>query len=436
MSDLRRSLRKRFMPDYFGSSLQTSGYSSSNKRIKGSKSTTDEPTLLSFPQNVIETIFLYLDVGTLEIMCKTCSYFDQMINGKYITSINFPFSEDFIKEIADTDSVEKKPLLKLICKKPRDVMNVYQNQNSSYLSQASVHQIIVETPSRAMNYVVISQMSLLSLHQLRELDLVPECLKNVVSSPRLVNEKVISKYTWFDCDLILQISKMGSLKCVTRLDILVNEAISAVIVENTLNQFPSLIELGLHVLTNSLGRLDYFNTYLPRLEAIVSASKAPVLKVTFVAETRKFIPKVFKNSFIEKLVVTGPCTSMVFPVMESLKVVDVNLDSSTPNICNYWRSKNGDRDVHRAGLCCVNVGAVYENCPRIEKFMGVEIGSVGQNQTFNQWNNRVKKLFYNDYICKGGDLDQKTWAQSRWFSKRKELPTGIGRDRPTVCVIS
>ena len=52
-------------------------------------------------------------MDTLENLSKTSSYFDQMIAGRFLTSINFPFSLDFISEVLNTGWMEKKPLLKL-----------------------------------------------------------------------------------------------------------------------------------------------------------------------------------------------------------------------------------------------------------------------------------------------------------------------------------
>ena len=136
------------------------------------------------------------------------------------------------------------------------------------------------------------------------------------------------------------------------------------------------------------------NEYLPRLEAVVSASKAPVLKLTVVNESRRQVNKILKNGFIEKLIVTAPCTFNMLPVMERLKEVTVKFNTTTlMTDCTYWKSKADDRVLHRAGLCCVNFGAVYENCPNLEKFMGVEVGSVDQKMTFKKWNTRVKKKF-------------------------------------------
>ena len=173
----------------------------------------------------------------------------------------------------------------------------------------------------------------------------------------------------------------------------------------------------------------YLTEYLPRLEAVVAASKAPILKVTVVAETRRLVNKVFKNSYVEKLVVSGPCTLNIFPVMERLKEVVVNKDTSVPDHCTYWKSKADDRQLHRAGLCCVNVGAVYENCPSVERFTGVDVGMVSHKQTFTKWNTRMKKRFYEDYLDQGGLKEMKDWAKTRWFSRRPVLPKDIGHDR-------
>ena len=164
---------------------------------------------------------------------------------------------------------------------------------------------------------------------------------------------------------------------------------------------------------------DYIDNYLQRLEDVVAASKAPILKVTVEAETRRQVVKVFKNSFVEKFVVTGPCTFHVFPVMEKLKEVVVKLNTTLP--CTYWKSKANDRELHRAGLCCVSVGAVYKNCPNLERFMGVEMGLVTQKQSFAKWNIKMKKIFYKHYLDQGGNKNKKDWEKTRWLSRQPVL---------------
>ena len=137
------------------------------------------------------------------------------------------------------------------------------------------------------------------------------------------------------------------------------------------------------------------------------------------AETRYRYAKIFENSFVEKLVVSGPCTFHLCPVMEKLKEVVVELNTTLP--CTYWKCKANDRDLHRAGLCCVNIGSVYENCPNLERFMGVEVGMVSQKQPFDKWNTKIKKKFYKDYLNQGGSKNMKAWEKTRWSSRRPVL---------------
>ena len=165
--------------------------------------------------------------------------------------------------------------------------------------------------------------------------------------------------------------------------------------------------------------------FLPRLEAVVAATKAPVLKLTVKYQSFYSVKKVLKNSFIEKLIVTGPCTFNVFPVMEKLKDVTVKFDTTSINNnadCIYWNSKADDRVLHRAGLCCVNMGAVFENCPNMEKFMGVDVGNVDKEQAFKKWNSEMKKKFYKYYQNQGGSKEFEPWAKTSWFSKRLVVP--------------
>ena len=161
----------------------------------------------------------------------------------------------------------------------------------------------------------------------------------------------------------------------------------------------------------------------------VAASKAPVLKLNGKLELRCYpVKKVLKKKYVEKLVVTGPCNFNIFPVMEKLKEVVVEI---VPGLlpfdpqfnCSYLKSKLDDKSLHRQGLCCVNIGAVFENCLKVEKFMGVEIGSVSQDRTFAKWNAEVRKKFHKNYLDQGGSMELKDWAKARWFSRRPDLST-------------
>eukprot|EP00092_Neocalanus_flemingeri_P034451 GFUD01037461.1.p1 GENE.GFUD01037461.1~~GFUD01037461.1.p1 ORF type:complete len:451 (+),score=91.58 GFUD01037461.1:87-1439(+) len=418
---LRRSSRKRSKPPAF-SSMFTSPPPSAKKSRKDAKVPSPPvapPTLLTLPHCAISRLLLCLDVDSLERLSATCSYFDQMIAGKFLLSISVPFPVSFIKEVMDDDSIEKKPLLKMSCKKARDDFKTIPDFPEDYSDPSSIHKLVTGNSPEMMDYLVFSQMSLLSLHKLRELDLVP--------GSGLLGQRTMDSYRSFDCSLLRHISRLGSLRCLTRLDVLVDQNMY---LEQFMAELPNLLELGLVILTRpGVSKYVYLNEYIPRLEAIVAASKAPVLKVTVVAETRRQVNKVFKNNYVKKLVLTGPCTFNVVPVMERLQEVVVNLETTLlDNNCTYWKSKSDDRGLHRAGLCCVNFGAVYDNCPNLERFMGVEVGMVSHKQTFNKWNIRMKKRFYDDYLQQGGSKEMKAWAKTRWFSRRPVLPMNVGYD--------
>lgn len=224
--------------------------------------------------------------------------------------------------------------------------------------------------------------------------------------------------------------RMGSFRHVTRLNVLVDQNMY---LEEFISEFPSLIELGLNIIT----RLDirvcmycvifivlicsknvFLSEYLHRLQSVVAASRAPVLKVTVMKEMKRKDIKLLKNKFVEKLVVTGPCTMGLVPVMENLKEIEIIPESFPPTSCTYWRSKEDDRALHRAGLCCVNIGTLYQNCPKLERFMGVEVGSIPQTLAFSKWNSKVKRTFHQDYLNQGGTKEFKAWAKARWYSKK------------------
>ena len=93
-------------------------------------------------------------------------------------------------------------------------------------------------------------------------------------------------------------------------------------------------------------------------------------------------------------------------------------------------------------VCVVNVGAVYDHCPKLEKFMGHDLlalrnqGSSAKKSTkskpdvtYAAWNSRVKKVFHAEYLEQGGTLDFKAWSKSRWIKKRPKLPTEHGNQR-------
>jgi len=381
----RRSNRKRRI--IIPSSTQTFA-----KKFKKSSSTSlspspvSVPTLTTLPYDVTRKLLKYFDVDTLEKLSKTCSYFDRFISGRFITSLDFPLPLNFLSEVATTSRLEKKPILKIRCKKTDKMLFT----------------------SISKDYMFHSQLSLLSLDKVREFDFVPACHRIGVS--------MRNKQEGFDVRLLRHVKSMGSLDHVTRLNVLFNDSIWTQW-HRSLRMFPRLIELGITISEDNMCMAYYNNQYLRRLKQLVAASKAPVLKLCGVKSSRRTWKKVLKNSFVEKLVVEGSCTMNVVPVMENLKVVEVKLDSS-PNSCTYWRSKREDRVLHRDGLCCVNVGTMFDKCPNLVKFMGMEVGSITKT-TFNKWSLVLKRKFYEKYLYQGGAKEFKSWARTRWFSKKQ-----------------
>ena len=76
-----------------------------------------------------------------------------MINGRYLTTLNLPFGEEFLNDIKESKIYEKKPVLRLQCKNPLS--------------------LFVDSSVEVMQYTIKSQLSLLNLSKVRELDLVP-----------------------------------------------------------------------------------------------------------------------------------------------------------------------------------------------------------------------------------------------------------------------
>jgi len=390
---LRRSNRKR---------PTTTSSSTPAKKVKKSRAAASSPvvtpSLTTLPYLVTRKLLLYFDVNTLENLSKTCSYFDQFISGRFLTSLDFPLPLDFINEVATTSRLEKKPLLKIRCKK--DGMLFKLNSSSS-------------------NYMFKSQLSLLSLDKVRELDFVPAVVQlDGNAEVQAMKTTTRFKYEKFDLRLLHHIKSMGSLEHVSRLDILFNDCWTQQW-HRTLQMFPRLVELGITLLKpTSTSNLYISATYLRLLQRVVAASRAPVLKLSVVKGFKQRGVKVLKSSIVEKLVVEGPCTLNLVPVMSKLKVVEVKLDPSPLDSCTYWKSKQDDRNLHRHGLCCVNFGTMFEKCPNLEEFMGLEVGSITKD-TFNKWNSAVKKKFYQNYLHLGGTMEFKVWTKTRWFTKRK-----------------
>ena len=174
--------------------------------------------------------------------------------------------------------------------------------------------------------------------------------------------------------------------------------------------------------------LSFKKEYIPTLQKIVSSIRCPILRIDVASEPKKCVVKVLQNSHVEKLVIAGPCTFNAHLKMENLKELEVHMrpPEASGDCCSYFRVKPDDRQLHRPGLCVVNLGAIYDHCPKLEKFLGHDLTALpltnknGSKLTFSAWKSRLKKVFFEEYTRNGGTKDVNSWAKSRWCFKRME----------------
>jgi len=196
----------------------------------------------------------------------------------------------------------------------------------------------------------------------------------------------------------------------------------------------NLLELNMIVVEEQQSQRCFeYNGYIyGYIEEIISASRAPRLSLTVLAENNcaiERIPKVFRNEFIEHLAISAPCSFNLSLQMKNLKEVTLKLKVTEPGqpSCSFPRSRKNDRDLHRAGKCIIHLGALHGHCPSLVKFNGIQLG--GMSKSFSDWNTKVRRLFYDDYISEGGELQFKAWAGSRWFKEPAVIPTVYGINR-------
>lgn len=188
------------------------------------------PTILSLPLDIHLKLLQYLDVKSQEALSSTCSYFDQMIRGRHLMRVDIPFSREFLSELTAAQTIEKKPLLRLECKA---LSGSHMFDASSFLAQ---------------EYIIESQMNLLSLSKLREVNLVPDDIQT------RINIRNTSTSMWecakdFDHIILSRLSRVGVLNNISRLDIVLGmEELAHLLWKDILPGLTNLVELHLVVL--------------------------------------------------------------------------------------------------------------------------------------------------------------------------------------------
>jgi len=382
------------------------------------------PSLTELPYCVLRRLFCFLDVSALSRLSLTCRGFHNLLSE--LVTVTLPFSELFLDSLNNEERTFTKKLvvkLKLDSKTP-----------------------LARVPC------VKFHLSVLSFKNLRELDLrvsgygrfdhTCQYFLHNFESHIAVYTKNVTRFAvpmtidTFDEKLLDYDGEVGCLLKV-------------------LEKMPSLIELKIEVYvivrTPSNDRqgymMEYTETYLKTFENLVSSVKAPILEVS-IKHSESYppnialkVPPVFKNGWIERLMIHGDCKQNIQLVMENLKELSIDpiertstSSNSSAVLCGHKKTKQKagreDRESHRPGLCVVSVASVYQNCPNLERFAGVDIGSVDHGLTFKKWNSQVKRLFFSQYRMEGGDQNFRVWSASRWGdSKQPALPSLIGMDR-------
>ena len=190
------------------------------------KSQDPPPTLLTLSFDLQYMLFKYLDVESLEALAKTCCLYDQMINGRYITTMTLPFQGDFLKNLKEAGVIEKKPILRLECKEGVSILHQVKGNLNKYL--------------------VESQLSLLSVHQVREIDFRPR----EIPGHRFIGAEEIRRWNNTEMEMILlsQLSSQGVMRNISRLELLlVCIEMGELLWKEIIPQMRNLLKLGITV---------------------------------------------------------------------------------------------------------------------------------------------------------------------------------------------
>ena len=216
---LAPSPRKRLRPGRVSTGVRPA------RRMPGQARLPVRRCLLELPLAVLERLLLFLDVAALARLAATCSFLQQLVAGRHIIVLDFPFNRAFVRELAAAATVEKKPVLRLRSLKDDDT------------AVPDDEEVFVE-------YMVQSQLALLSLTKLREVHLVPPGLDATTSATQ------VAGFVLFDRILLRCLATPCAPRCalanLTRLDVLVDKSCH---LEEFMEFLPNLLHLGLTVST-------------------------------------------------------------------------------------------------------------------------------------------------------------------------------------------
>jgi len=281
-----------------------------------------------------------------------------------------------------------------------------------------MHWLMMETTYPLSAYLANTQMSLLQLSMLRELDLVPQSFRGAYNLGEL-NDAEVAQYLLFDRMIFDRLDSSKILPNLSRLAVLQDHEM---LLGNHVRKMSSLIDLQIYIMTRDNLKKPSISSYIRGLESVVVGCRAKSLKIVVIRETRRKLHKMLCNSVIERLHISGPCTFNALLYMQNLKEVTYEplylFDRfHETEKCHHWTTRPGDRSIHREGLCCVDFSPVLKWCPVLETFGTISLlNTVGRKEE-DKWLAEVKKRFFRKFISIGGDLPMSKWTKKFWVKK-------------------
>ena len=386
------------------------------------------PPLTSLPLAVLEHLLTFLPVTSLQLLASTCTFLHQLIHGRTITNLEFPFTPAFLQELTTALTIDKKPLLRLACHEA----NLPGTWRSTYLVR-----LIAEI-----------QLPMLDLTRLRELVLVPDL--RVSARERSYSPMFQAMLaTLADQDRLGKVTRLevplASILASIRLDLLYAETRQP----RVLDMLAKLLRLHLVVYTraelNQLGEGGLLMAHIKPVSLAITVmpsvriTRKTVKEVTspWVEELALHLPSVEGE---EGAALHSPCLLQFRLRMAVLRRVTVT--SPPGEACALLAASDPQPALHRAGGCGVDVRSLWEGCPLVTTFNGIplEVQGVGWSpeggegyrarggqlwvtrnhlgRSYREWMAGTKKAFHRDYRARGGQLGLQAWARARWSPRQ------------------
>jgi len=384
------------------------------------------PPLPSLPLAALEHLLHFLPVASLQLLGATCTFLHQLIHGRTITTLEFPFTPSFLQELAAASTIDKKPLLRLTC------------------YEASLPHIsgLYSTWAKRMQMIAQVQLPLLDLSRLRELVLEPDLTVHHTlrpSSPVFVDVLTQVLTALAGQDSLRRVTRLGvplaSILASIKLDLLYAETRGT----RVLNMLAGLLELDLIVRTKAeLNQLGEGGDLMAHVRPV----SLGIIVMPSVMITRKTVKEV-ANPWVEELVLTCPCLLQFRLRMAILRRVAVKTYSLPgEEACSLLATADLQPSLHRTGSCGVDVRSLWEGCPLLTKFNGIPLEVQGvivvgwqrdiwwlrRNQlgkSYTEWMVGTKRAFHRDYRARGGELGLQAWARTRWSPRQLKLQAGL-----------